>query len=73
MFAHATKPSPLHVFDHLGQILARSGAVLTGAWEANRVYNRLSGLSAAQLAARGLTRDEISRETLRTLNGALPR
>ena len=72
MFAHATKPSPLHVFDGLAQTLARGVAVLAGAWEANRVYNRLSGLSAGQLAARGLTREEISRETLRTLIRALP-
>ena len=68
MFAHATKPSPLHVFDGLAQTLARGVAVLAGAWEAQRVYNRLSGLSSSQLAARGMTREDVNLAVLRALD-----
>lgn len=69
MFAHATKPSPLQVLDGLGQSVARVTATLAAAWEANRVYNCLSSLSPSQLAARGLTHEDIGRATLRVLNG----
>lgn len=68
MFAPATKPSPFHVFDGLAQFFARGSAALAAGWEANRVYNHFSRLSASQLAARGLTREDISRVTLRALD-----
>ncbi|GAB4394347.1 MAG: hypothetical protein Tsb0032_18660 [Kiloniellaceae bacterium] len=71
MFAPATKPSPFQVFDGLGQFLARSAAAVASAWEAHRVYQQLSSLSASELAARGLSREDISRMTLRALNSQL--
>lgn len=69
MFAHATKPSPLQVFENLGQSIALFATALAAAWEATLVYNRLSSLSASQLAGRGLTREDISHATFRVLSG----
>jgi len=70
MFASATKNSGFHALDELGHALARIGAAFAGAQEATRVYSTLSRLSAGQLAARGLNRDDISRLTLQVLNDA---
>ena len=69
MFALATKPSPFQTFGNLGQWFARITTALSGAMNAYHVYNRLSGLSASQLTARGMTREDISRATLQALNG----
>lgn len=69
MFAPATRPSPFHAFDNLGHWFHRITMVLAGAWEAQRVYSRLSGLSPSQLAARGMTRDDVNRAVLRALDG----
>jgi len=69
MFAPATKPSPFQAFDSLGQWFARITTALAGAMDAYHVYTRLSGLSASQLAARGMTREDIARATLRALDG----
>jgi len=69
MFAPATKPTPFQTFDNLGQWFARITTALAGAMDAYHVYTRLSGLSASQLAARGMTREDISRATLQALNG----
>ncbi|MEO3430131.1 hypothetical protein AAFN88_14820 [Pelagibius sp. CAU 1746] len=69
MFATATKPSPFRVIEDLGQWIARITTVLADAMNAYHVYSRLSGLSASQLAARGMTREDISRATLEALDG----
>lgn len=69
MFAPATKPSPLHAFDVLGDWFHRITMALAGAWEAQRVYNRLSGLSPSQLAARGMTREDVNQVVLQALDG----
>jgi hypothetical protein len=70
MFAHATKPSPFQTIDSLGHWFARITTALAGAMNAYHVYTRLSGLSTSQLAARGMTREDISRATLQALNGS---
>ena len=70
MFAHATNSPGFQAIDALAQSLARIGAAVGGALEANRVYRRLSGLSNAQLAARGLNREDIGRMTLQVLTNA---
>ncbi len=69
MFASATKPSSFQTFDSLGQWFARITTALAGAMNAYHVYNRLSGLSGSQLAARGMTREDVARYTLQALNG----
>ena len=73
MFASATNNSGFHVIDEVAQVLSRIGAAFAGALEANRVYNRLSGLSSDQLAARGLSREDISRMTLLALTSVADR
>jgi len=70
MFASATKNAGFHAFDELGHAIARIGAAFVGAQEAARVYSALSRLSASELAARGLSREDIGRVTLQTLNSA---
>ena len=70
MFASATNSLGFQGIDSLGQFFARIAAALTGALAANRVYRRLSGLSNAQLAARGLDREDIGRMTLQVLTNA---
>jgi hypothetical protein len=73
MFAHATNTSPVHAVDHLVQFADRIGSALVGAWEARRVYSQFSRLSDSQLAARGLTREDVSRMTLQALTNATGR
>lgn len=73
MFASATNSSGFHVIDEMAQVFSRIGAAFAGAQEANRVYNRLSGLSAEQLAARGLSREDIGRMTLQALTSVADR
>ncbi len=70
MFAHATDTASPQVVDHPGQFIARLGAGLRGGLEANRVYKQLSQLSGSQLAARGLTREDLGRMTLQALTNA---
>jgi uncharacterized protein YjiS (DUF1127 family) len=68
MFAPAaTKPS-VQILDSLGHFFSNLAAAYNGAVEAKRVYSRLSHLSNEQLAARGLTRDDIARLTLEALS-----
>lgn len=69
MFAPATKPSPFQTFDSLAHWFADITTALAGAMNAYHVYNQLSGLSDSQLAARGMTREDISRATLQALDG----
>ena len=69
MFADATKTSGFQAFDGLALFVARIGAVVSGAQEAIRVYNRLSQLSDGALAARGLGREDVARLTLQALDG----
>jgi hypothetical protein len=69
MFADATKTSGFQAFDSLALFVARIGAVVSGAQEASRVYNRLSQLSDGALAARGLGREDVTRLTLQALDG----
>ena len=68
MFASATnKPAAHHLFhavERVLQFIATLGAAFAGAQEARRVYERLSHLSDSQLAARGLTREDVNRLTL---------
>jgi hypothetical protein len=71
MFATATKTAGFHPLDSVGLFFAHLAAALTGAQAANRVYRELSGLSNSQLAARGLTREDVSRLTLEALNSGL--
>lgn len=73
MFAPATNNPVFHVFDDLAHALGRIGAAFTGAQQATRVYSALSHLSASQLAARGLSREDIGRVTLKVLNDATDR
>ena len=70
MFAPATNPAGFQAIDSLAQFAARLGAAVGGALEANRVYRRLSRLSNAQLAARGLNHEDIGRMTLQVLINA---
>jgi uncharacterized protein YjiS (DUF1127 family) len=70
MFAPATQASGFHFLDSLGRFFANLAAAFRGAQEAERVYRDLSSLSDAQLAERGLTRDDIARATLQALNAA---
>ena len=70
MFAHATNSASPQIIDLLGQFGSRLGAALAGALEANRVYSQLSRLSGSQLAARGLSREDINRMTLQALTNA---
>jgi len=67
MFAPATNKPALPSFDGLGHFFSQVVAAFTGAQAAARVYERLSRLSQQELAARGLTRDDISRLTLEAL------
>ncbi len=71
MFATATKTVSFHPLENVGQFFARCAAAFAGAQAANRLYGQLSGLSDRQLAARGLTRDDVSRLTLQALNRGL--
>lgn len=71
MFATATKTVGFHPLDSVGLFFARLAAAFAGAQSANRVYQQLSGMSDSQLAARGLTRDDINRLTLQALNRGL--
>jgi hypothetical protein len=72
MFAPATNRFDSPVFDSLGHFIANVAAAFTGAKAADRVYRQLSHLSDSQLAARGLTRADISRLTLRALTTGKP-
>ena len=73
MFAHATNVVSPSLFDHLSLFWQRVRAALAGAREANRVYAELSSLSATQLAARGLVREDLPRMTLQALKAASSR
>jgi uncharacterized protein YjiS (DUF1127 family) len=72
MFAPATnKPAAHHIFhacEGVLQFFATLGATFAGAQEARRVYERLSHLSDRQLAARGLTREDVTRLTLQAFS-----
>lgn len=69
MFAPAaTKPS-FPFLDGVAHFFSTLAAVFSGAQQARRVYERLSRLSDAQLAARGLTRDDIARLALEAMAG----
>jgi hypothetical protein len=72
MFASAAnKPVAHHVFhaiEGVVQFFATLGATFAGAQEARRVYERLSHLSDSQLAARGLTREDVTRLTLQAFS-----
>ena len=70
MFAHATEALAPSLFDRLNLVVLRFRAALAGAAEANRVYRELASLSSAQMAARGLVRDDIARMTLQSLKHA---
>lgn len=71
MFATATKTVTFHPLDSIGLFFARLAAAFAGAQNANRLYQQLSGLSDGQLAARGLTREDVNRLTLQALNSGL--
>jgi hypothetical protein len=71
MFATATKTVGFHPLDSVGLFFAHLAAAFAAAQTANRVYRQLSGLSDSQLAARGLTREDVNRLTLQALNGEL--
>jgi hypothetical protein len=71
MFATATKTVGFHSLDSVGLFFAHLAAAFAGAQHANRLYRQLSGLSDSQLAARGLTREDVNRLTLQALNGEL--
>jgi hypothetical protein len=73
MFAPATKHFGFQGFDGLLHFFAQLGAAFAGALAANRVYHDLARLSDAELAARGLTRDDVVRMTLQALNKATDR
>lgn len=70
MFAPATKPSLLPALDGLDRWFHRVTTALAGAWEAHRIYTQYASLSASQLAARGMTRDDVNQAMLRALDGA---
>jgi len=69
MFATATKTIGFHPLESVGLFFARFAAAFAAAQTANRLYRQLSGLSDRQLAARGLTREDVNRLTLDALNG----
>jgi len=72
MFAPATSKPASHgfpAFDGVVRFLAAVAASLAAAKEASRVYESLSRLSDSQLAARGLTREDVNRLTLEALSG----
>ena len=71
MFATATKSVGFHPLDSIGLFFARLAAAIAGAQNANRLYHQLSALSERQLAARGLTRDDVNRLTLQALDSGL--
>lgn len=71
MFATATKKPAVPSFDGVGQFLGQIVAVFAGAKAASRTYDRLSRLSDQQLAARGLTRDDVARLTLQALESGV--
>ncbi|HMA14399.1 MAG TPA: hypothetical protein VKP12_06415 [Kiloniellaceae bacterium] len=74
MFAPATsKPSSpgFPSFDGILHFFAALAASFAATKEAGRVYERLARLSDSQLAARGLTRDDVNRLTLEALSGGL--
>jgi hypothetical protein len=74
MFAPATSKSPSHgfpSFDGAVRFFTALAASLAAAKEAGRVYESLSRLSDSQLAARGLTREDVNRLTLEALSGSL--
>ncbi len=70
MFAHATNNPGFHFVEDLGLVLSRIGAVFAGAQQAKRVYEELSRLSAGELAARGMSREDIARLTLQAMDRA---
>ena len=70
MFARATQNPEIQVFDSLALFLARIGAVFAGAQAANRLYHHLSRLPDSELAARGLTREDIGRMVFQALSHA---
>lgn len=67
MFATATKRPAVPSFEGFGQFLSHLVAAFAGARAASRTYDRLSRLSDEQLAARGLTRNDVARLTLEAL------
>lgn len=74
MFAPATSKPSSHgfpSFDGIVRLFAALAASFAAAKEAGRVYERLSRLSDSQLAARGLTREDVNRLTLEALSGNL--
>lgn len=74
MFAPATSKSSsagFPQFDGIVEYFAAIVAAFAAAKEAGRTYERLSHLSDKQLAARGMTRDDVSRRTLEALSGRL--
>lgn len=68
MFAHAAPKLAFPFLDSLGHFFGGLAAAFSGAQAANRVYGQLSRLSDAQLAARGLTREDVARLTLEALS-----
>ncbi len=70
MFAHAAGAASPSFIDSALHFVWRTRAALASAVEANRVYGELSRLSADQLQARGLVREDLPRMTLRALTHA---
>ena len=71
MFATATKTVGFHPLDSVGLFFARFAAAFTAAQNANRLHHQLSMLSDSQLAAHGLTREDVNRLTFEALNRGL--
>lgn len=74
MFAPAASKSSSHgfaSFDGVIRFFVVLAASLAAAKEASRVYESLARLSDSQLAARGLTREDVNRLTLEALSGGL--
>lgn len=74
MFAPAASKPSSHgfpSFDGVVRFFVAVAASLAAAKEASRVYDSLSRLSDSQLAARGLTREDVNRLTLEALSGGL--
>ena len=71
MFATATRADGFSWVDSLGHFVASFAAAFAGAQNASRLYRELSSLSEAQLATRGLVREDVNRMTLQALNNSL--